>query len=55
MFIITFISLVTIVLYNKAVGNSKEVKTTVEKVTNPIQSQNQGGKSTNSVSIKRKK
>lgn len=39
MFIITFISLVSIVLYHKAIEGSKEVSTTVENVSNPVQAQ----------------
>ena len=39
MFIITFISLVSIVLYHKAIEGNKEVPTTVENVSNPVQAQ----------------
>lgn len=39
MFIITFISLVSIVLYHKAIEGNKEVSTTVENVSNPVQAQ----------------
>lgn len=39
MFIITFVSLVSIVLYHKAIEGNKEVSTTVENVSNPVQAQ----------------
>lgn len=39
MFIITFVSLVSIVLYHKAIEGNKEVSTTVENVSNPVQTQ----------------
>lgn len=39
MFIITFISLIAIVLYHKAIEGNKEVTTTVENVSNPVQAQ----------------
>ena len=39
MFIITFISLVAIVLYHKAIEGNKDVSTTVENVSNPVQAQ----------------
>lgn len=39
MFIITFVSLVSIVLYYKAIEGNKEVSTTVENVSNPVQAQ----------------
>lgn len=38
-FIITFVSLVAIVLYHKAIEGNKEVSTTVENVSNPVQAQ----------------
>ncbi len=39
MFIITFVSLVSIVLYHKTIEGNKEVSTTVENVSNPVQAQ----------------
>lgn len=39
MFIITFVSLVSIVLYHKAIEGNKEVSTTVENVSNSVQTQ----------------
>jgi hypothetical protein len=39
MFIMTFVSLVSIVLYHKAIEGNKEVSTTVENVSNPVQAQ----------------
>lgn len=39
MFIITFVSLVSIILYHKAIEGNKKVSTTVENVSNPVQSQ----------------
>lgn len=39
MFIITFVSLVSIVLYHKAIEGNKEISTTVENVSNPVQAQ----------------
>lgn len=39
MFIITFASLVSIILYHKAIEGNKKVSTTVENVSNPVQSQ----------------
>lgn len=41
MFIMTFVSLVSIVLYHKAIEGNKEVSTTVENVSNPVQAQKQ--------------
>lgn len=39
MFIITFVSLVSIILYHKAIEGNKKVSTTVENVSNPVQAQ----------------
>ena len=39
MFIITLISLIAVVLYHKAIEGNKEVSTTVENVSNPVQTQ----------------
>lgn len=39
MFIITLISLIAVVLYHKAIEGNKEVSTTVENVSNPVQAQ----------------
>lgn len=39
MFIITLISLITLVLYHKAIEGNKDVSTTVENVSSPVQAQ----------------
>lgn len=54
MFIITFISLVSIVLYHKAIEGNKEVSTTVENVSNPVQAQKKEVKPVKAQPLKKK-
>lgn len=53
MFIITFVSLVSIVLYHKAIEGNKEVSTTVENVSNPVQAQKKEVKPVKAQPLKR--
>ena len=54
MFIITFVSLVAIVLYHKAIEGNKEVSTTVENVSNPVQAQKKEVKPVKAQPLKKK-
>ena len=53
MFIMTFVSLVSIVLYHKAIEGNKEVSTTVENVSNPVQAQKKEVKPVKAQPLKR--
>lgn len=53
MFIITFVSLVAIVLYHKAIEGNKDVSTTVENVSNPVQTQKKEVKPVKAQPLKR--
>lgn len=53
MFIITFVSLVSIVLYHKAIEGNKEVSTTVKNVSNPVQAQKKEVKPVKAQPLKR--
>lgn len=54
MFIITFVSLIAVVLYHKAIEGNKEVSTTVENVSNPVQAQKKEVKPVKAQPLKKK-
>lgn len=54
MFIITFVSLMAIVLYHKTIEGNKEVSTTVENVSNPVQAQKKEVKPVKAQPLKKK-
>lgn len=54
MFIITLISLIAVVLYHKAIEGNKDVSTTVENVSNPVQAQKKEVKPVKAQPLKKK-
>lgn len=54
MFIITLISLIVVALYHKAIEGNKEVSTTVENVSNPVQAQKKEVKPVKAQPLKKK-